>query len=57
MAEAGEDGSRAIVVSTDVGDPESVKALFDKTRRRFRAAWTCCSTTPGRALRPCFWKT
>ena len=35
VAEAGEDGSRAIVVSTDVGDPESVKALFDKTRDAF----------------------
>ena len=35
VTEAGEDGSRAIVVSTDVGDPESVKALFDKTREAF----------------------
>ncbi len=35
VAEAGEDGSRAIVVSTDVGDPDSVKALFDKTKDAF----------------------
>ena len=35
VAEAGEDGARAIVVSTDVGDPESVNALFDKTRDAF----------------------
>ena len=35
VTEAGEDGARAIVVSTDVGDPESVKALFDKTRDAF----------------------
>ena len=35
VAEAGEDGSRAIVVSTDVGDPDSVKALFDDTRDAF----------------------
>ena len=33
--EAGEDGSRAIVVSTDVGDPESVNALFDQTKDAF----------------------
>ena len=31
VAEAGDDGSRAIVVSTDVGDPDSVNALFHKT--------------------------
>ena len=35
VTEAGEDGSRAILVSTDVGDPDSVKALFDKTRDAF----------------------
>ena len=35
VAEAGEDGSRAIVLSTDVGDPDSVKALFDRTREVF----------------------
>ena len=35
VTEAGEDGARAIVVSTDVGDPESVNALFDKTRDAF----------------------
>ena len=35
VAEAGEDGPRAIVVSTDVGDPDSVKALFNRTRDAF----------------------
>ena len=35
VAEAGDDGSRAILVSTDVGDPDSVKALFDKTGDAF----------------------
>ena len=35
VAEAGEDGERTIVASTDVGDPESVKALFAKTKKAF----------------------
>ena len=35
VAEAGEDGSRTIVVSTDVGDPASVKDLFAKTKEAF----------------------
>ena len=35
VAEAGEDGERTIVASTDVGDPESVKALFAKTKEAF----------------------
>ena len=35
VAEAGEDGARTIVVSTDVGDPESVEALFSKTAEAF----------------------
>ena len=35
VTEAGEDGSRAIVVSTDVGDPDSVKALFGGARDAF----------------------
>ena len=35
VAEAGADGERTIVVSTDVGDPDSVKALFDKTKDAF----------------------
>ena len=35
VAEAGEDGSRTIVVSTDVGDPESVNNLFAKTKEAF----------------------
>ncbi len=35
VADAGEDGSRAIVVSTDVGDPESVRALFERTMQAF----------------------
>src|SRR3546814_10543806 len=32
---AGEAGSRAVAVPTDVADPASVKALFDKTRAEF----------------------
>ena len=35
VAEAGEDGERTIVASTDVGDPDSVKALFSKTKEAF----------------------
>ncbi|HET7794652.1 MAG TPA: SDR family oxidoreductase [Rhizobacter sp.] len=35
VADAGELGSNALAVPTDVGDPESVKALFDKTHARF----------------------
>ena len=35
VADAGEDGSRSIVVPTDVGDPESVRALFEKTIQAF----------------------
>ena len=35
VAEAGEHGSRTIVVSTDVGDPESVNNLFAKTKEAF----------------------
>ena len=35
VTEAGEDGSRTIVVSTDVGDPESVNNLFAKTKEAF----------------------
>ena len=35
VAEAGEDGSRTIVVSTDVGEPESVKNLFAQTKEAF----------------------
>ena len=35
VVEAGEDGSRTIVVSTDVGDPESVNNLFAKTKEAF----------------------
>ena len=35
VEEAAEDGSRTIVVSTDVGDPDSVKALFEKTNESF----------------------
>ena len=35
VAEAGEDGERTIVVSTDVGDPASVKNLFAKTKEAF----------------------
>ena len=35
VVEAGDDGSRAIVVSTDVGDPDSVKTLFDGARDAF----------------------
>ena len=35
VAEAGDDGGRTIVVSTDVGDPASVKNLFSKTKEAF----------------------
>ena len=35
VADAGEDGSKAIVVPTDVGDPESVRALFERTMQAF----------------------
>jgi NAD(P)-dependent dehydrogenase (short-subunit alcohol dehydrogenase family) len=35
VAEAGEDGSRTIVVSTDVGEPESVNNLFAQTKEAF----------------------
>ena len=35
VAEAGEDGGRTIVVSTDVGDPDSVNALFAETKEAF----------------------
>ncbi len=35
IAEAGDAGSRALAVSTDVGDPASVAALFAKTVERF----------------------
>ena len=32
---AGEDGSRAIAVSTDVGDPKSIANLFDQVKDTF----------------------
>jgi NAD(P)-dependent dehydrogenase (short-subunit alcohol dehydrogenase family) len=35
VADAGEDGSRSIVVPTDVGNPESVRVLFEKTIEAF----------------------
>ena len=35
VAEAGEAGSRALAVPTDVGDPEAVKALFARTKEAF----------------------
>ncbi len=35
VAEAGDDGARALPVPTDVGDPASVKALFAATKERF----------------------
>ena len=35
VAEAGDDGSRALVVQADVGDPDSVKNLFAKTKEAF----------------------
>ncbi|RQP26126.1 SDR family oxidoreductase [Piscinibacter terrae] len=35
VQEAGDAGSRTLAVSTDVRDPASVKALFDKTRDTF----------------------
>jgi NAD(P)-dependent dehydrogenase (short-subunit alcohol dehydrogenase family) len=35
VADAGEAGARALAVSTDVANPESVRALFAKTREKF----------------------
>ncbi len=35
VGEAGDDGSRALIVSADVGDPDSVKNLFAKTKEAF----------------------
>jgi NAD(P)-dependent dehydrogenase (short-subunit alcohol dehydrogenase family) len=35
MAQAGPDGPRALAVATDVTDPESVRALFETTKRAF----------------------
>ena len=35
VSEAGDDASRALIVSADVGDPDSVKNIFDKTAERF----------------------
>lgn len=35
IAEAGADASRGLAVSTDVSDPDSVKALFAKTKEAF----------------------
>ena len=35
ITEAGDDGSRMLAVSTDVGDPDSVAALFAKTQEAF----------------------
>ena len=35
MAEAGDDGSRMLAVTTDVGDPAAVEALFSKTLEAF----------------------
>jgi NAD(P)-dependent dehydrogenase (short-subunit alcohol dehydrogenase family) len=35
IAESGVDKARALAVATDVGDPQSVKALFDATVRTF----------------------
>jgi NAD(P)-dependent dehydrogenase (short-subunit alcohol dehydrogenase family) len=35
IRDAGDASSRALAVPTDVGDPASVRALFDRTRERF----------------------
>ena len=35
VAEAGPDGARALAVPTDVSDPSSVRALFEKTKETF----------------------
>ena len=35
VTEAGPDGSRTLVVPTDVGKPEAVKALFAATQQNF----------------------
>ena len=56
VADAGEDGSRAIVIPTDVGDPESVRALFEKTIEAF-GRLDICSITRVPAHRPSTWKT
>ena len=35
VQEAGDAGSRALAVATDVGNPASVRALFERTKERF----------------------
>ncbi|HVL55367.1 MAG TPA: SDR family oxidoreductase [Burkholderiaceae bacterium] len=35
VAEAGDAGSRALAVATDVGNPDAVRALFDRTQQAF----------------------
>jgi NAD(P)-dependent dehydrogenase (short-subunit alcohol dehydrogenase family) len=35
VRDAGDAGSRALAVATDVGNPASVRALFDRTKERF----------------------
>src|SRR5215471_8324666 len=35
VRESGPAGSRALTVATDVGDPASVRALFDRVRERW----------------------
>ena len=53
VREGGAHGSRLLAVPTDVTDPASVRALFDRTKRGLRPASTSSSTTPAWALRAC----
>jgi NAD(P)-dependent dehydrogenase (short-subunit alcohol dehydrogenase family) len=51
-AEGKATGSPTLVVPTDVGDRESVLALFARTKEP-SAGWICCSTTRASVRRPC----
>ena len=42
---------------TDVTKPDSVQRAVRTNARKPSAAWTCCSTTPASARRPCPSKT
>ena len=48
--------AQAIAVPTDVSNPASVKALFDKAVEAVRPRSTCSSTTPAPARRPFRWR-
>ena len=45
-------GRRALPASTNVADPQAVKALFASRSSASSAASTSCSTTPGRTRLP-----